>query len=220
MFSSGRLLLALAILIQVPADTQKIRVIPPPLPSVPAAHQSMMGLRILDVRPDGVFLLGSACPTAPFLAYTAAHVADAAKGQLIAVPNHGYRGGDVIIHVHVVWKDKKHDIASIVPDSPSEDSFPTWFVRGPIPEAGAEVRGILILPSEGNLAVPAFGTFYGEGDGWLWSSQATGPGSSGSCLLDDQDRAVGIISAAVSWGNDESVQSNMPRASVSVRIPD
>ena len=213
------LALALALFMQVPPEA-KIRIAPPPLPSVPRAAAVLRGVRILDVRPDGVYFLGSACPVGGFDAYTALHVVAEAKGQLVALPNHGHRAGpEGASRVHIVWKDDKHDLARIVPDS-ADEAFLTWYPRGPVPLAGAEVRGVLILPPPATLAVPTFGTFYGEDDGWLWGSQVSGPGSSGSCVLDDLDRVFAILTATASWGNEGVAPSNMPRASVFVRIPD
>src|SRR3990167_10149549 len=103
------LALLLTLALQVPS-VPYIRVAPQPPPSVPAARASLLGLRIIDVRGDGAYLLGSACPIGPFAAYTALHVVVEAKGQLVALPTHGYHG-DVksSSHIRVVWKDEEHD---------------------------------------------------------------------------------------------------------------
>jgi hypothetical protein len=176
-------------------------------------------MRLVDVRPDGIYSIGSACAVGSFSAYTAAHVVEQVKGTLIALPNFGYHiDSSVVNHVRVVRIDKEKDLARLVPNTP-DDAFPYWYSRGPVPEAGAEVRGILILPEPSLLAVPSFGTYYGENAERLWSSQEAGPGASGSCILDDQDRVLSIVIATASWGSADASPANLPRATVSVRIP-
>ena len=203
--------LVLSLLVQMP----EIRIAPSPLPSVPKAEAVLKGLRIIEVTPAGVNLRGSACPIGGFGAYTALHVVNEVKGQLLALPNFGYNFDEKVMHrVHVTWKDEKRDLALLVPDSP-DDAFLYWYTRGPVPKAGAEVRGVLVLPRPAFLAVPSFGIFYGLNDDFLWSSQMAGPGSSGSCVLDDQDRVFGILKATASWG-----ESPGAHAAVSVRIPE
>jgi len=194
------LALTLALLLQAP-NQPEIRVAPTPPSAVPAARASLLGLRILDVRPDGTYFMGSACPVGGFAAYTALHVVAEATGQLVALPAHGVQADTKTASpVHVVWKDEAHDLALIVPDG-SEYAFLYWYTVGPVPVMGAPVSGTLMLPTEGNMAVPVFGTYYGPGDGWHWVSLMVGPGSSGSCALDDQGRAWAIVSQTASWGN-------------------
>jgi hypothetical protein len=179
----------------------------------------LLGLRIVDVRPDGAYFLGSACPIGAFAAYTALHVVAAAKGQLMALPTHGVQADPKTASpVHVVWKDEKHDLALIVPDDP-EQAFLYWYSVGPLPPMGAPVSGTLMLPTEGNPAVPVFGTYYGLSDGWGWTSLMIGPGSSGSCALDSEGRAWGIMSQVASWSNEGTSPASAARAALVVPIP-
>ena len=212
------LALLFTLALQVPSGPY-IRVAPPPPPSVPEARASLLGLRIIDVRGDGAYLLGSACPIGAFAAYTALHVIDAAKGQLVALPTHGYQGdARTSSRLRVIWKDEKKDLALVVPED-SEQAFLYWYQVVPVPKMGAPVAGTLMLPTEGNIAVPVFGTYYGPGDGWHWTSLNIGPGSSGSCALDAEGRAWGIMSQTASWGNEGMSPDNRPRASIAVEIP-
>jgi hypothetical protein len=211
------LLLALVLLGQAP-QLEPIRVAPLPPPATREARPSLLGIRLIDIRPDGAYFLGSACPIGGFGAYTAFHVIDGVKGQLVALPTFGYHYDmKAISHVTVVWKDKEMDLAYIVPNA--DEPFLHWYSRGPVPVAGAEVRGALMLPTDGNIAVPVVGTYLGEGDKRHWVDITIGPGSSGSCALDSEGRAWGVMSQSASWGNDNNVPSNMPRASLIVRIP-
>jgi len=212
------LAMLLTLVLQAPAVTY-IRVAPQPPPSTPAARPALLGLRIVDVRGDGAYLLGSACPIGPFAAYTALHVVVEAKGQLVALPTHGYQGdAKTASRIRVVWKDEKHDLAQIVPED-SEQAFLYWYKVGPVPELGAPIAGTLMLPTENSPAVPVFGTYYGPGDGWHWTSLNIGPGSSGSCALDAEGRAWGIMSQLASWGNEFTSPANQPRASIASEIP-
>lgn len=211
------LALVLAVLLQSPDPP---RIVPAPLASVPRAQAILKGLRLIDVRPEGAVLIGSACPIGGFGAYTAAHVVDDVKGHLVALPNFGYNADEhSVIPVRVGKVDKEKDLAMIMPES-GDTPFPTWFPRGPVPVAGAEVRGILWLPGDNKLAVPTFGAFYGESDGWLWASIMLGPGSSGACVLDDHDRVFAVSTATGSWGNEMAHPANLPRAAVMSRIPE
>lgn len=200
------LVLTLLFALQVPVYTESIP--PQPPNSVPEAREVLLGIRLVDVRPDGVYFIGSACPIGPFRAYTAAHVIKEIKGDLLALPTHGRRAKvQASYPVHAIWTDEKKDLALIAPDS-GEQHFQHWYPLGPVPLVGAEARGTLMLPNDQQPAAPTFGTYYGENEGVHWTSLMFSPGSSGSCVLDSQDRAWGIATSLASWGNTALMSSH------------
>ena len=136
----------------------------------------------------------SGCPIGPDRLLTAAHVWENTKGNgdLAAIVK--VLEGVKPVLLNAMWIDVKKDIGILRVKEDENFQFTKWFImKKRIPIPGERLKMLLNNPTAqdgiifGNLA-------WIESDGALMLDMAGFPGVSGSCILDEEENVVAIVS--------------------------
>lgn len=214
------LILALFLLVQAPPPLELPEMPVTPLPKVASEYvATMRGMRIYLVKDSRIELVGSMCATGPYEGYSAGHVFKDGESY-VAASNHGY-GLDPRALIPVSFERLEgHDLVKVRPAN-HRISFQFWYARGPVPSIGQLVKSLLLLPGNSQVA-PSTGIYLGEDSGDMFTepvhliSAVSSPGASGSCVLDQNDKAWGILTGGVAWGKSPAIAAT---ATVVMRLP-
>lgn len=191
---------------------------PPPPPATSEAKNVLRGLRIYLITQDGLTFKGHACPTAPFLAFGAAHVFDE-EGTYYAAPDSGHlMEPSRLIQLVLGKSNPEKDIIELSPRHEEEvRGFPYWFKKGDIPKPGEPAIGLLVMPN--NVSAPSFGRVFGQDGDFVISNVPVAMGSSGSCSLDSEGRAWGLAKGRITWGAPDAEPWTMHEATLHTPLP-
>lgn len=190
-----------AALAAIPATTDPARII---------AHGELYAPTIfLGEQP-----MGGACVVTPFAALTARHVVADEKGEIakrvkLVIPTEDELP-PLVIEAIVVDSYPGRDIVELRLSPDTEFQFDVWHpLTKHHPEIGATVHTLLNLPTQilgrtGFGYIPVAGVYGGrvkdeDGVFEVVTSQIA-PGSSGTCILDEEGRTFALATQIRTWG--------------------
>lgn len=137
---------------------------------------------------------GSGCPISPFNLLTAAHVwENTEKAGDLSVIGETFNGIKVI-PTSLRWRHPKEDVDIAILAIPEDGfSFAKWFTqRKKLPSLGEKLKMPLSNPTVRNGII--YGNLAWEEEGVLFLDMSGFPGVSGSCILNEKDELIGIVS--------------------------